>query len=404
MASKLVKVGLPIVILVGAILVAVSIGALRKPPAKVEEQRLALLVNAKALQAEDLTYRIASQGNVTPKLETTLISEVNGRIVAVSEQFVAGGFFKKGDLLIQVEQSDYLTGVKAAEAALAGARAQLEEEKARGRVAEAEWRSFTEGNAPALGLRRPQLASALANVQSAEAEVERARRDLARTEIRAPYDGMVRSRNANLGQFISRGSQLGMINGTELAEIRLPLTDTDFGFLPQGLSRELAIPVRLTAVVGGMPQEWQATIVRTEGVLDERSRVIYAVAELIDPYQRERADGTPLQFGRFVQAEITGATASQMMRIARHLLRPGNQLLVVDEQNNLQFRTVTVARADANYAYIRDGFAATDRLVVSPVTNPLAGTLVRVAGDPEPEPKEETAVAAKTPDAETEAN
>ena len=136
MASKFIKIGLPIIILVGAVVVASSMSALRKAPAKVEEQRLPLLVNAAVLQPEDLTYRIASQGTVSPKLETTLISEVNGRIVAVSEQFVAGGFFRKGDLLIQVEQADYLTAVKAAEAALAGATAQLEEEKARGRVAE----------------------------------------------------------------------------------------------------------------------------------------------------------------------------------------------------------------------------------------------------------------------------
>lgn len=403
MASKFIKIGLPIIILVGAVVVAISMSALRKPPAKVEEQRLALLVNAAALQPEDLTYRIASQGTVSPKLETTLISEVNGRIVAVSEHFVAGGFFKKGDLLIQVEQADYLTAVKAAEASLAGATAQLEEEKARGRVAETEWRSFTEGKAPALGLRQPQLASALASVQSAEAELERARRDLARTEIRAPYDGMVRSRNANLGQFISRGSQLGMIYGTELAEVRLPLTDTDFGFLPQATARQLSIPVTLKAVVAGKPQQWNATIVRTEGVLDERSRVIYAVAELADPYQRESLENIPLQFGRFVQAEITGVAAAQMVRIARHLLRPGNQLLVVDEQNNLQFRQVNVERADAHFAYISAGFNAADRLVISPVTNPLAGTLVRVSGDAIPE-STETAVAVKAPDAAVEAN
>ncbi|GHG71698.1 RND superfamily efflux pump MFP component [Alishewanella longhuensis] len=395
MASKFIKIGLPIIILVGAVVVASSMSGLRKPPAKVEEQRLPLLVNAAVLQPEDLTYRIASQGTVSPKLETTLISEVNGRIVAVSEQFVAGGFFKKGDLLIQVEQADYLTAVKAAEASLAGATAQLEEEKARGRVAESEWRSFTEGKAPALGLRQPQLASALASVQSAEAEVDRARRDLARTEIRAPYDGMVRSRNANLGQFISRGSQLGMIFGTELAEVRLPLTDTDFGFLPQGIARELSIPVTLKAVVAGVAQQWQATIVRTEGVLDERSRVIYAVAELVDPYQRETNAGVPLQFGRFVQAEITGVEATQMVRVARHLLRPGNLLLVVDERNNLQFREVMVARADANFAYISAGFNASDRLIVSPVTNPLVGTVVRVSGDAVPESDPETAVAVK---------
>ncbi|OYW92866.1 MAG: efflux transporter periplasmic adaptor subunit, partial [Alishewanella sp. 32-51-5] len=385
-----------VIIIIGAVVLAVGLGSLRKPPAKVAEQRLPLLVNTAELQPQDLTYRIASQGTVTPKLETTLISEVNGRILAVADNFVAGGFFKKGDLLVQVEPADYLTAVKAAEAALAGAKAQLEEERARARVAETEWRSFTEGKAPALGLRQPQLASALANVQSKEAELERAQRDLARTEIRAPYDGMVRSRMANLGQFISRGSQLGTILGTEVAEVRLPLTDTDFGFLPQQAAMVSEVPVRLSAVVAGQAQSWQAAVVRTEGVLDERSRVIYAVAEIRDPYQLAGNNGIALQFGRFVQAEITGIAASQVTKVPRHLLRPGNQLLVVDVENQLQFRAVSLNRADANYAYIGSGYQAGDRLVISPVTNPLAGTTVRVAGDALPETAAETEIAASS--------
>ncbi|MCT8125764.1 efflux RND transporter periplasmic adaptor subunit [Alishewanella sp. BS5-314] len=378
MATKFIKVGLPIIILISAVGLAIGLGAMRKPPAKVVEQRLPLLVNTIELAPQDLTYRIASQGTVSPKLETTLMSEVNGRIIRVAENFVAGGFFKKGDLLVQVEPADYLTAVKAAEAALAGAKAQLEEERARARVAETEWRSFTEGKAPALGLRQPQLASALANVQSKEAELERAQRDLARTEIRAPYDGMVRSRMANLGQFISRGSQLGSILGTEVAEVRLALTDTDFGFLPQQQAQVQQIPVILSATIAGQPLQWYANIVRTEGVLDERSRVIYAVAEIQDPYQRE-GTGIPLQFGRFVQAQISGIAATQVTKVPRHLLRPGNQLLVVDAEQQLQFRQVQLSRADADFAYIGSGFEAADRLVISPVTNPLAGTQVRLA-------------------------
>lgn len=387
MAAKFVKIGLPILILAGAVLVATSLSGLRKPPAKVEEQRLPLLVNAETLIVEDLTYKIASQGTVSPKLETTLISEVNGRIVAVSEHFVAGGFFHKGDLLIQVEQADYLTGVKAAEAALAGAKAQLEEEKARARVAESDWRSFTEGKAPALGLRQPQLASALANVQSKEADLDRAQRDLSRTEIRAPYAGIVGNRTANLGQFISRGSQLGTILGTDVAEVRLPLSDTDFGFLPSHISALKPTPVVLRAIVAGQPQRWHANIVRTEGVLDERSRVIHAVAEVLDPYQRA-GQGVALQFGRFVQAEISGIAANQVVKVPRHLLKPGNQLLIVDTDNFLQFRTVSLDRADTTYAYIKAGIAAGDRLVTSPVSNPLAGTLVRLPGEDEALPAE----------------
>ena len=98
-----------------------------------------------------------------------------------------------------------------------------------------------------------------------------------------------------------------------------------------------------------------------------------------------------------MQAEITGVAASQVTKVPRHLLRPGNQLLVVDADNLLQFRAVELNRADANFAYVGSGTLASDRLVISPVTNPLAGTTVRVAGDAPAAPAEaaETAIAAK---------
>lgn len=383
MASKFKKLIVPIVIVVVAIVAANSLSSMKKPAEKKQEQRLGILVNGKAIVAEDLVYQIQSQGTVKPKLQTNLSSEVNGQIVEVAEQFIEGGFFNKGDLLVRVEPADYQTNVKAAEASLAKAQAALEEEKARGRVAEEEWRSFTAGNAPELGLRRPQLASALATVQSAEAELDRAKRDLARTEIRAPYAGLVKSRSANLGQFISRGSVLGVIYGTEVAEVRLPLTDNDLAFmnLPTLADNSIQPQVTFNALVAGKAHSWQGKIVRTEGVLDERSRVIYAVAQIQDPYQRQAKNSAEvLRFGRFVQASILGNATTNVIVIPRHLLLTQQQVLVIDKQQQLQFRQVDVERTDENFAYIRQGFAADDLLATSAIANPLAGTVVRLAG------------------------
>lgn len=393
MAAKIIKIIVPVAVIVLAVVAAIGLASMRKPPEKKEEQRPGILVNAQQIASQDLIYRIQSQGTVRPKLETNLSSEVNGRIVEVAENFVEGGFFNQGDLLVRVEQADYLTNVKAAEASLANAQSALEEEKARGRVAEEEWRSFTAGKAPELGLRRPQLAGALATVRSAEAELERANRDLARTEIRAPYSGMVKSRDANLGQFISRGTSVGMIYGTDIAEIRLPLTDNDLAFLqiPDFTQNSNEPEVVLTAAVAGQIMQWPARLVRTEGVLDERSRVIYAVAEVTDPYQRVSRKHSPLRFGRFVQAQILGDATEQVVVIPRHLLLAQQQVLVVDKDSQLQFRPVIVERSDEHSAYIRSGFIDGDRLATSAIANPLAGTAVRVASDVEEQMAESAA-------------
>ena len=382
MNAKVIKIAVPLLIVVLAIFAAIGLSKARKPPEKVSEAKSALLVEVQPVTRQDVVYQIESQGAVTPKTETSLVSEVNGRIVRVADDFVEGGFFNAGDVLVQVEPADYQTSVKTAEAALANAQAALEEEKARVKVAEEDWRSFQAGTAPQLGLRRPQLASALAKVRSAEADVDRAKRDLARTEIRAPYAGIVKSRTVDLGQFVSRGTSIGMIYGTDVAEVRLPLTDNDLAFLdlPKPNQTGAKPAVILEAVVAGQTLQWSAELARTEGVLDERSRVIYAVAEVKDPYQLGNDITEPLRFGRFVQAKITGRSASQVVVVPRHLLRPSDQLLVVDASNKLQFRQVKIDRSDEKQAFIQDGFTAGDQILYSPVTNPMPGLVVRVSG------------------------
>ncbi|MCH8537537.1 MAG: efflux RND transporter periplasmic adaptor subunit [Alkalimonas sp.] len=397
MSPKQIKIILPIVIVVLAVAVLIFLSKARQPAEQREELPTGVLVDAITAQVEDIQYRIASQGTVQPKLKTSLISEVNGRITEVSENFVEGGFFAKGELLVKVEQDDYLTAVKAAEANLARASASLEEEKARVRVAEEEWASFTEGVAPELGLRRPQLARELANVRSAEAELERAVRDLSRTEIRAPFAGMLQSRSVNLGQFISRGSNLGMIFGTDLAEVRLPLTDHDTAFITLPSRGQGGYPeVKLTAAIAGNLHQWQGSLIRTEGVLDERSRVIYGVVQVDDPYQLQaHSKAEPLRFGRFVQAQIAGVSSQQVVVLPRNLLRPQNQVLLVDAEHKLEFRDVTVQRTDERYAYVTAGLQAGDLLAISAMPNPLPGMQVRL-GRVDGEWQQDTATASTT--------
>jgi RND family efflux transporter MFP subunit len=370
-----------IAICVSAVAVAVALSMARQAPEKKTEPRLPPLVELQTPTFQAIQYQLSSQGTVQAKTETSLVSEVSGKIVTIADVFVAGGFFNKGDLLIQVEQADYKTAVKTAEAALANAKAMLEEEKARAKVAERDWLNYTAGKAPALGLRKPQLASALAKVQSAEADVERAMRDLNRTEIRAPYAGMVKSRAANLGQFVSRGNQLGIIVETTVAEVRLPLALSDLADLGINVNasrQALDLPVELSAD----ELRWQATLVRTEGVLDEKSRVIYAVAEIQDPYQRSAsasAERAPLRFGQFVNATISGRQSAPVLQLPRHLLKPENIVVVADQALKLQLRNVTIDRADQQYAYVLNGLQQGDQLVVSPLANPLAGLQVRTA-------------------------
>ncbi|MCW8108666.1 efflux RND transporter periplasmic adaptor subunit [Alteromonas ponticola] len=382
--SMLMKSGIPLLIILVAIFAAALLISAKKPPEQKPVETKAFLVDAQQINSEDVRFKVYSQGNVLPKHQTNISTQVSGKVVEVSETFVAGGLFKKGDLLVRLEQEDYATDLKLAEAELAQAKAALTEEKARSKVAEQEWRSVNSTVAPELGLRKPQLATAQANVKAAEAKFERAKRNLKRTEIRAPYDGLVVSRNVDLGQFISTGSIVGSIYSTDQAEIRLPIPDSEMAFIDLKRQINKAAPVTLTASVAGKKKAWEAELVRSEGILDAGSRVIYVIAQLDDPYAREDIDKTPLRFGQFVQAEITGTQSQRLFVLPRNVLRLDNTVLQVTDAREVKISPVEVVRTNAQHVYISSGLDEESQVITSAVPNPYDGMKVRLPGDEVP--------------------
>ena len=386
------KIILPILILVGFIVLSVMLVAgLKKPPEKKDEPVKPLMVATDVVSKQDIHFQVVSQGTVKPKMNSMLVTEVNGRIIELADNFVAGGFFKKGDVILKVDPSDYQTAVKSAQANLARAEATLQEEKARAKVAENEWNSFMEGEAPELYLRKPQLARELANVRSAQASLETAERDLRRTVVRAPFDAMKKQKNAELGQFVNRGANVGSIYGTEVAEIRLPLSDVDNAYIdmPRPTNNHAPVDVTLVAVVAGKVQKWQGNIVRTEGVVDDKSRVTYAVVELKDPYGLNAiVDIEPLVFGRFVRAQIKGRFAPDIAIIPRNVLTREDQLLVVKD-SKIEVRELNIARMDEDKVYVLDGLSVGEQYVTSSIPNPMNGMKVRTKADIEAEPVEQ---------------
>ena len=383
MKSSIAKAGIPLLILLVAIVLTAVMILGKKPPEKKVVEEKAFLVDAEPVYSEHVEFTVSSQGNVLPKHKTMVAAQVSGRVVSLSDNFVVGGMFRKGDVLLTLERDDYETDLRLAEAELAQAEAALEEEVARGKVAAEEWRSVRSVVPPELGLRKPQLAKEQANVKAAKAKLARAQRNLARTQIVAPYDGIVIKRNVDLGQFIATGAQVGELYGTSVAEVRLPLTDADLAFIDLSAGVKEQNPVSLSAVVGGKFHQWQGRLVRSEGVLDTTNRLIYAVVEVNDPYGRDNTDlhPVPMRFGQFVQATVSGTQAQTLIVIPRSLLRLDGSVLVVSEDNTLSIRNVKVARSNPQSVYVSEGLQSGDKVIRSAVPNPFDGMPLRIAGE-----------------------
>ncbi|MGL4896695.1 MAG: efflux RND transporter periplasmic adaptor subunit, partial [Shewanella sp.] len=270
------------------LLFVVGAGLLMKtketPEQKPEEMPIPI-VDVTAVEQQTVSLNLPSYGVVTPKYKTQLVTEVQGRMLTISPQFVAGGIVKKGDQLAQIEPSDYEADLMQAEATLAQATAALNEEIARGEVAKIEFKGYDKGLPPELGLRIPQLKKEQANVKYAQAALARAQRNLERTIIRAPFDGIIKARNVDLGQYVTLGTNLGELYDTSIAEIRLPISNDDLAYLESVDNPDTQ--VTLSASLAGKENTWIGNIIRSEGVIDADNRMVYLVAEIKDPYLRE---------------------------------------------------------------------------------------------------------------------
>ena len=355
-------------ILVGAVLAAAALSTLKPEPPKKEVENFDLLVDVIQLEITSESFQINSQGTVRPRTQTVVSAEISGSIVSISPKFVAGGVFQSGEVLMRIDPTNYTVGVDRAEALVAQRQIEFAGAKklrSQGYRAEAE------------------LASAAAALAAAQAELVGAQRNLERTYIRLPYEGMVLSKDADLGNFVNPGTQIGITFATNYAEIRLPLTDQDLAFIEIPDTAEITQTggangplVKLSAIRKGKYTEWDAQIVRSEGVVDERSRVTYSVARVVDPYQLH-GDGIPLPIGTFVAAKISASNIVDVIRVPRIAIRGSDQLLFLDDENKVVIRSVEILRSDAQFAYLSGGAAAGERIVVTAIEAPTNGMSVR---------------------------
>lgn len=322
---------------------------------------------------------VDAHGEVLPKTASDLVSEVAGRVVAVSPSMVSGGFFNAGDVLVEIERVDYEVSLERARARLASAKSELENAERAFRRQEdlAITQSVSESVRDDAHNR---LSIARAALREATAVQVRAQRDLQRTWMKAPYDGRVRTERVDVGQFVNRGESIAKLYSIDYAEVRLPVRDVDLAFLPLSLARASdnapAPKVILRAEFAGAEHAWEAQVVRTEGELDPRTRMVNIIAQVASPYDPV-GNSPPLTVGLFVRAEIFGVWLENVVIVPRTALQEGDRLYVVAEDSRLSFRNVNVLRLTGDAAYIQGGVQPGELICLSTLANAIEGQVVR---------------------------
>lgn len=347
-------------------------------------------VHVMKVKLERLRMDVRSQGRVMAQTEIDLISGVSGNIIKISPNFVSGGFFKKGDLLVSVDPAEYDLRIAQAQARMMEAQYQLTREEAEAEQARDEWQHLGQGEANPLSLRIPQLREKKAKLAAEQEELKNARLLRQRTDIRAPFDGRVRNREVGMGQYLSSGAVLGRIYSSDLAEIRLPLSThelalVDFPDSPDRLQSTKGARVKFTANYQGQQQTWLGHIVRSEGVVDKETGMTMLVAQIPDPFslaaRKSKTAGTAtpsvsLPMDLFVEALIEGKWFDNLVILPARALLKDNRVAIVDHDDRLRFRTVEVLRIEHEQAVIKAGLREGERVFASGLYHPVEGMLV----------------------------
>lgn len=379
---------LPVIILGSLLLLAAVI---RMNPPEAPQHRNsggpAMVVETLNVVPRDYLVALKSYGIIRPRTRSMLVAQVEGQIIDLNPNLRDGGFFERGDVLVTIDSRDHTADVRIAEAALADARQTLAEAQARSNQAREDWaRLGNEGEIPDLVLRVPQLEAARARVLSAESSLQKARLDLERTEIRAPFAGRVLTKFVDLGQVVSRNAQLAEIFATDIVEIRLPIRNRDLPFidLPEVYrnSGDTGIKggrVEIRSELAGS-SSWEAELVRTEGAIDEMARQLHVIAQINDPFALPAEGQTPLKIGQYVTARLDGKVVSGALLIPNDSIYQGTYVYIV-EDGILSRRDIVIHWQNEVEAIVASGLAEGDQLVTTSLGQVTSGIRVAVSGE-----------------------
>lgn len=341
-----------------------------------------LQVTTAPLRPSAQPITIYAMGQVIPELETIVKAQVSGEIIKISPEFVPGGYVRKHETLLFVDPSDYRLAVAKQHAKLNQAKADFALEMGRQEIAKDELDLIAKSTGQAfkntqLALRQPQLAQAQANIDIAEADLAQAQLDLTRTNVLAPYNALVISRQANLGDKIAGQDRLARIVSTDAYWITLSLPVADLKWL--NISHEQNHGSKAIIELDANRGKRQGYLFKLTGQMNETSRLVELLVKVDDPLLLQSTQTQPqLILNDFVGVKLIGKTLENVMRIPLTAVRDQDTLWIARD-NQLTILKVTPLYQGDNYILVANNFLSDDRLILSDIAIPVAGMKIRLA-------------------------
>jgi RND family efflux transporter MFP subunit len=328
---------------------------------------------------------ISATGTVIPSQEVMLSPRVSGQVINRSPNFTPGRYVEKGEVILQIDPSDYETALIQAQSNFRQAKSELQRELGLQQAAQREFELLEDSLSPAnraLVLREPQLEAAKARVDAAEAAVKQAELNLERTQIRAPFTGHVLTRNINVGSLVSPGQNLGQLVDVSSywVETTVPISKLRWlNFETNPSESGSAVQVKNRSA-WDIDQYRSGYLYSRIGSLENETRMARVLVAVPDPLaQSPENEGMPeLIIGSFLQVDMQAFTLEDVIRLNRDYLRQNSTVWVM-QNDTLSIREVNIQFQDEKFAYINAGLDHREKIITTNLATVRNGAPLRLS-------------------------
>lgn len=392
MSTRILKIIIPVLFIAACLGAAVVMLKHPVTPERAPTKEKVVRVEVQALKHTSAPAVVEAQGTVAAARQVRLRPEVSGRLVEISDQLVPGGRFKMGEVMARIDPRDYEALVAHQRQAVANAALMLQQEKSRQAIAREEWAMLEDGiprdqTNRDLALRIPQIEHATASLDAANAALATAELNLKRCTIEAPFNAVVISENAEVGEVVNPQMVVATLAGTDEAwvQVSVPVEYLSWIPLPEPGKPALAASSAKVYLEGDRrDHSHPAVVLRLLRDLDPAGRMARLLLSIDDPFGLESGasdSGLPLLLGSYVHVEMTGTIMEDVVEIQRSALRdldsegdgPSHAIWLMNDEDRLEIRPVDLVWRTRDVVYVRNGFHDQERLVISGLATPVEG-------------------------------
>ncbi len=382
------RILMPLLALIAAVLITLYLFETGPQARPLPKKKNATLVETIPARFGTYSTSVSAMGVVKAAQVTELKPQINGQVISISETLLPGGRFEKGDTMLELDPRDYQLSERQQASAVAQAKNNLELENGNQLVARRELDLLgeqvteTEKN---LMLRQPQLHNLQTALEIAEAQLEQAQLNLARTAIQAPFNGIVQSRDVNIGTWVSSSTSLATLIGTDRywVEVSVPEEQLQWITFPQSPDQDGSSVKIFNPTAWSDMSFREGRVIQLLPALETQGRMARLLIEVEDPMAIEAGnhDKPPLLIDSFVRVAIEGKSVSSSIKLSREFLRDGKNVWVFEQDGTLAIKEVSIAFKNQHNALITAGISQGEKLIVSGLSTPVTGMLLRQSVD-----------------------